>query len=285
MPHLGAMPPNSPTVRHRQLGTLLRKLREGAGLSNEQAVAALSWSRAKLARFEAANRIPSQSDVGLLLDLYGAPETYRTALLQLVRDARKRGWWTSYADVLPASYAELEDDAIEIRSWQVQVIPGLLQIDDYALALIRLSNPDDSEEAQLRRLQARMARRTVLTRQTAPVLRVVMDEAALRRPIGGQEVMRRQLQALQEMGRRPNVHIQVAPTSAGDVPGLEGSFSVLSFEGPISLDVAYLEGVGGGVYMEDAEQVRRCNVKYEAISDKALSESESEALIGTISEE
>ncbi|MGH3391676.1 MAG: helix-turn-helix domain-containing protein [Actinomadura sp.] len=270
---------NSPTVRHRRLAAELRRLRENADLTPERASAALGWSRPKLVKFETARTAPSPGDVAAMLELYGAPETYKIALMQLSRDVRKRGWWAAYDDVLPPSYAELEDDAVEIRSWQVQVVPGLLQTDDYALALILLSNPDDSEESHLRRLQARMARRTVLTRQSAPTLRAVIDESALLRPIGGREVMRRQLIALLEAAERPHVHLQVVPTVQADFPGVEGSFVVLSFGGPIVLDVAYLKSVAGDIYVEDVEQVRRCGAKFDRISEAALPEVESAALI------
>jgi transcriptional regulator with XRE-family HTH domain len=276
---------NSPTVRHRRLAAELRRLRESAELPPERAAAALGWSRPKLVKFETARTAPSPNDVVAMLELYGASEAYKIALIQLSRDVRKRGWWTAYDDVLPPSYAQLEDDAVEIRSWQVQEIPGLLQTDDYALAIIRLNDPEVSEESQLRRLQTRMARRTVLTRQSAPILRAVIDESALRRPIGGPEVMRRQLTALLRAAERPHVHLQVAPTAKGDFPGMEGSFVVLSFGGPIDLGVAYLKGVAGGMYIENVEQVRRCAAKFDRISKAALPETESATLIESLVEE
>jgi transcriptional regulator with XRE-family HTH domain len=283
MPHWIAMSSgNSPTVRHRRLAAELRRLRESAALPPERAAAALGWSRPKLVKFETARTAPSPGDVAAMLELYGAPEAYKIALIQLSRDVRKRGWWTAYDDVLPPSYAELEDDATQIRSWQVQEIPGLLQTDDYALAVIRLNTPDESEESQLRRLQARMARRAILTRHTAPALHAVIDESALRRPIGGPDAMRRQLTALLEAAERPQVHLQIALTGKGDFPGLEGSFVVLSFGGPIDLDVAYIKGVAGGIYVEDVEQVRRCRTKFERISKAALTPTESIALIEAI---
>jgi transcriptional regulator with XRE-family HTH domain len=270
---------NSPTVRHRRLAAELRRLRENAELSPERAAAALGWSRPKLVKFETARTAPGLADVAAMVELYGAPEAYKMALSQLSRDVRKRGWWTAYDDVLPSSYAELEDDAVEIRSWQVQEIPSLLQTDDYALAIIRLNNPEAAEETQLRRLQARMARRTVLTRHSAPSLRVIIDESALRRPIGGPDAMRRQLAALLEAAERPHVHLQIAPTTQADFPGMEGSFVILSFASQIALDVVYIKNVAGGIYVEDVEQVRRCSAKFEAISEQALSEAESITLI------
>jgi transcriptional regulator with XRE-family HTH domain len=273
---------SGPTVRHRRLAAELRRLRQNAGLRQEQAAAALGWSRPKLVKLETARTTPSAPDLTAILELYSVPQAYREALIQLCRDVRKRGWWTAFDDVLPPSYAELEDDATEIRSWQVQEIPALLQTDSYALAAIRLSHPDESEVSHLRRLQTRMARRTVLTRQSAPTLRIVLDESALRRPIGGPEAMRRQLITLLEATERPNVHIQVAPMATGDFPGIEGSFVILSFGGPIAMDVAYLKGVAGHIYIEDIDQVRCCGGKFDRISDAALPETESARLIESL---
>ena len=270
---------NSPTVRHRRLAAELRRLRENAELSPERAAAALGWSRPKLVKFETARTAPTPTDVAAMLELYGAPDAYKAALIQLSRDVRKRGWWTAYDDVLPSSYAELEDDAVEIRSWQIQEIPSLLQTDDYAFAMIRLNNPEAGEDIHLRRLQARMARRTVLTRQSAPTLRAVIDESALRRPVGGPDAMRRQLAALLEAAERPHVHLQVAPTIQDDFPGMEGSFVILSFASQIALDVVFIKNVAGGIYIEDVEQVRRCRAKFDRISAAALTEAESCTLI------
>jgi transcriptional regulator with XRE-family HTH domain len=243
---------NSPTVRHRRLAAELRRLRENAELSPERAAAALGWSRPKLVKFETARTAPGPTDVAAMVELYGAPEAYKAALIQLSRDVRKRGWWTAYDDVLPPSYAELEDDAVEIRSWQVQEIPSLLQTDDYALAIIRLNNPEATEE---------------------------VDESALRRPVGGPEAMRRQLTALLEAVERAHVHLQVAPTAQADFPGMEGSFVILSFASQIALDVVYIKNVAGGIYIEDVEQVRRCRAMFDHISEAALTAAESFALI------
>lgn len=274
-----------PTVRHRRLAAELRRLRESAGLAPDLAAAALRWSRAKLVKFETARTAPGPTDVAAMLELYGAPEAYRSALIQLSRTLRKRGWWTAYGDVLPPSYAELEDDAVEIRTWQVQEIPSLLQTDEYAVAVIRLIDPDASEESQLRRLQARMVRRAVLTRRSAPMLHAVIDESALRRPIGGRDVMRRQITALLEAAERPHVQLQITPTGESTYPGMEGSFIILSFASPIAMDVVYAKNVAGGIFIEDVEQVRHCRDKFDRICAAALSETESANLIKELVDE
>lgn len=274
---------HSPTVRHRRLGAELRRLREHAGMNPETAAAALGWSRPKLVKFETAARRPSAAEVAEMLDLYGGDDAIKLAVMQLTRDIHKRGWWSAYDDVLSGSYAELEDLATGIRSWQTQVIPGLLQTEDYALALIRSGDPRDEDEVN-QRLRARMTRRTLLARQNAPTFTALLDEGLLRRPIGGPTVMRRQLEALLEVGSRPNVAVRVLPTSVGLHAAIgEGSFIVFDFHDDPS--VVYLETVAGGIYVEDAQQVTRCTVAIDRIEDAALDEEESAAFIAALSKE
>ncbi|WP_089330721.1 helix-turn-helix domain-containing protein [Actinomadura meyerae] len=275
----------SPTVRHRRLARQLRQQREKAGLTMEGAAAALGWSRPKLLRFETAKTRPKPSDVEEMLDLYGGDEGIKLALMQLARDIRKRGWWSAFNDVLTGSFAELEDDAIAIRSWQVQFIPGLLQTSDYAMALIRVLSPEDSEDVLLRRLQARMARRAILERENAPSYTVVLDESVLRRAVGGPQIMARQLEALASASAKPNISIRVMPISVGEHAGMDGPFVALSFAGELDQDVIYLEGMGGEIYVEDVGQVARGNVRFDRICEQALAEEDSLALIADIAKE
>lgn len=278
------MPENSPTVRHRRLGKELRSLRERAGLSPAAAAAALGWSKSKLTRFETADTRPQPGDVATMLGLYGGDDALKLALMQLARDVRVRGWWAAYSDVLAPSFAELENDASSIRSWQVEVIPGLLQTPAYARALISMDASDDADVN--RRLQAREHRKAVLARTDAPTLDVVLDEAVLRRPVGGHEVMREQLGALLDVSRRPNVSIRVLPTESGAYPYIgNGSVMIFGFPREIDPDVAYIESFAGGLFVEDVEQVRTCEEKVQEISAEALSEEDSAALIRALSEE
>ncbi|WP_344598802.1 helix-turn-helix transcriptional regulator [Actinomadura vinacea] len=278
-------PEQSPTVRHRRLARQLREARKHSGMSMEAAAAALGWSRPKLVRFETAKTRPRPADVAAMLDLYGGGDAIKLALVQLAKDIRKRGWWAAFNDVLTGSFAELEDDAVRIRTWQVQFVPGLLQISDYALALIRIGSPEQSEAVHLRRLQARMARRTILERQEGSSLAVILDEAVLRRPVGGPEVMARQLDALVNESKKSNISLRVLPAASGEHAGMDGPFVVLSFEGALDPDVVYLEGMGGEIYVEDVGQVNRCNVRFDRISDQALSEERSVQLIADIAKE
>ncbi|MER6891990.1 helix-turn-helix domain-containing protein [Streptomyces halstedii] len=276
---------HGPTTRHRRLAAELRRLREEAGLTPEVAAAALGWSRTKLVRIEIGRTMPSVADVSHILETYGGvSQAIKLALVQLARDIRQRGWWTSYGDVLAGGFVELEDAANHIRSWQVQLVPGLLQTERYARTVI---GAEATDEAQIdRRLQARMTRRTLLARRNAPQLDVVLAEEVLRRPIGSRAIMADQLDALLAAAERPNVSIRVVPISIGHHPAIgQGSLVLFAFASPMDLDVAYVETFSGGVYVEDVPQVARCSVTFDRIADVALSMEESAAHIAAIAKE
>lgn len=278
------MPPTySPTVRLRRLARELRKMREESGLTPEAAAAQLGWSRSKVSRVETGRTMASRADVAAVCDLYGAGSDVRAGLLQLAKEVRQRGWWTAYADVFTGSYIGLEDEASLIRQWEVQLIPGLLQTEDYARVVIGTLRPPHDDVQ--RRVMARMARRTLLSRPGGPAFEAVLDEAVLRRPIGGRRVMREQLEALLIAARRENVTIRVLPFAVGEHAGLEGAFTLLSFTEPIDPDVAYMEGTAGDIYVESTEQVERCTFIFERLRDAALAPEESMKLITLIKDE
>ncbi|MFI7450400.1 helix-turn-helix domain-containing protein [Nonomuraea sp. NPDC049714] len=277
---------HSPTVRLRRLARELRSMREEKGLTPETAAAQLGWHRSKISRIETGRTRASLSDVAAVCDLYGARSDVRAMLVQLAKEVRKRGWWTAYADVFTGSYVGLEDEASRICQWQVQLVPGLLQTEDYARAVISAGRPEphDPEDIQ-RRVMARMARRTLLSRPDAPELHAVIDESVLRRPIAGREMMRDQLEAILVAARRPNITIRVLPYSVGAHAGLEGAFTVLSFAEAVDPDVAYVEGTAGDVYVESSDQVDRYKIAFGRIWDVALSPEESRKLISDIKEQ
>lgn len=276
---------HGPTARHRRLAAELRRLREEAGLTPEATSGLLGWSRPKLVRIETAKGRPTVADVERILDVYGTDYATRAALLQLTRDIRTRGWWAAFDDVLAGSYAELEDAAGSIRTWQAEVIPGLLQTPDYARALISGEFSNDREEID-RRLQARMARRARFARTDAPDLDVLLAEEILRRPVGGPAVMKGQLSALLEVAKQSSVTIRVVPMMLEYRPGLgEGSVVIFKFSAPLELDTAHVETMGGSMYIEDVAQVRRCCSMLDRLAGIALSQEESVALIATIREE
>ncbi|SNT62546.1 Helix-turn-helix domain-containing protein [Streptosporangium subroseum] len=278
-------PTYSPTVRLRRLARELRKMREESGLGPEDAAARLGWSRSKVSRIETGRTRASAADVADACDLYGAGSSVRAGLIQLAKEVRQRGWWTAYADVFTGSYIGLEDEATLIHQWEVQLVPGLLQTEDYARMVISAGRPQphDADDVH-RRVMARMARRTLLSRPDAPNLCAVLDEGAIRRPIGGPELMRNQLEALLIAARRPNVTIRILPYSIGAHAGLEGAFTVLSFAEEVDPDVAYVEGTAGDVYIESSDHVDRYKMAFARICDAALPPENSMGLIADTKE-
>ncbi|MEW2353245.1 helix-turn-helix transcriptional regulator [Spirillospora sp. NPDC029432] len=275
---------HSPTVRGRRLARELKTRRERAGLTLDQAAAALGWNRFKLGRMEAGKTRATAADVERVLDLYGTEDAARAVLLQLARDAGRRGWWTAYSGVFTGGYVALENEASEIRTYHVQLIPGLLQTEDYARAVISAGVPEDPDEVN-KRLHARLARKTLLSRSDAPSLRAVLAESALRQLIGGRQVMRDQLIELDRIARRPNVALRALPYSVGARAGVEGSFVILGYADPLDPDIGYSEGIYGNVYIEGADHVARCNAEFDAVWNAALDDEESKAFIAAIAAE
>jgi transcriptional regulator with XRE-family HTH domain len=272
-------------VRARRLTSELKRLRAEAGLTVEQAAAQLSWSYSKLNRFELGRAIPDPKTVGQMLRLYGVAPAMRDSLLRLAGEAHERGWWEDLG-VFPGSYVGLEDAASVIRMWRPLLIPGLLQIEDYARAVIETGIPEPSPAEVEKRVKARMARQTLLSRPDAPEFHTILGEAALRQDVGGAEVMRQQLlRLLGTQKRRPNVTVRVLPFSAGGSIGLEGAVTHLEFPDPIDPDVSYIEDLSGETYIESAEGNRLIRVAFDRISGQALSIQDSAALIADIAKE
>lgn len=266
-----------PTVRGRRLARELRRLRELQGLTLQDVADRLGWSRATVSRLETGQTRPR--DVAELLDLYGITSPDRDALLTLSREARQMGWWTAYVDVFSGSYVGLEDESSEIRNWDAQLIHGLLQTEAYSRAVISAGRMLPSEADVDRRITARKQRQALLDRSDAPALHVILDEAVIRRPIGGEVVMRDQLSALLEATERPNVTLQVVPYAKGAHAGLDGCFTILSFPDPADPDIAYVDGTMGDVYIESAEAITQHRNRFERIESEALSPAESVRLI------
>ena len=227
------MAAGSPTMRRRRLARELTRLREATGMTIREAAGQLEWDPSKLSRVEGMQRGIIVRDVRRLLNLYGVTdEAQREALFEMSRESKQRGWWQAYSDVMPSEYANLigfEAEAAEIRSYEPELIPGLLQTEDYARAIIRLGRPGDTAEEISRRVGVRMTRQQVLDRDDPPVMRVVLNEGAVRRLVGGPEVMRAQLRHLAAGRPRGNVLIQVLPFAAGEHPAMSGPFTILAF--------------------------------------------------------
>lgn len=276
---------SSPTTRGRRLAFELCRLRERADLSPTQAARQLGWSLSKLTRIEKAQTQPKPSDITAALALYGVDSATHAALLQLAKESWKRGWWTAYADVFSGSIVALEDESSEILAWEPQLVPGLLQTEDYAREIIGFglhSSPDPAETH--RRVVARMNRTMLLRRPEAPTFHALLDESVLRRRVGCAEVMRKQSVALLEAAERPNITIQIVPFNVGTHVGLEGSMEILRFPDDGELDVAYAEGPMGDIYVESTEDVARIRLAFESIRDLALSPRDSSRFINSLAE-
>lgn len=219
----------------------------------------------------------SESDLIAACELYGADSATTAGLVQLAREAARRGWWTAYADVFTGSYMALEAEATVIRKWEPLAVPGLLHSEDYAREVIRARHPNLTEGELSRRVDARMQRKTRLLGTSAPMFHAIIDEAVVRRRVGSREAMDRQLADLLRASERANITIQVLPFGAGAHPGMEGPFSVLSFE-PGDPDVGYVESSAGEVYVEADVQVGQLRLLFERLSEAAMSPEESAEL-------
>ncbi|MDX6339714.1 MAG: hypothetical protein QOG05_7054, partial [Streptosporangiaceae bacterium] len=226
---------STPTVRHRRLAAELRRLRESAGLTQEDVSERTGKDRSTLYRLENAQQRPQRSTLIQLLDLYGTDQERRTELLTLLREAGQRGWMQldrSDLREIYADYISFESEARSVSDYESLFIPGLLQTEDYARAVIRGALPQATEEQVESRVAARMERQALLTRDNPLQLWAIMDEAAARRIVGGPAVMREQLARLRDIAALPNVTVQVIPYEAGAHPGMPGSFIVLEFPDP-----------------------------------------------------
>ncbi|GAA0704225.1 helix-turn-helix transcriptional regulator [Kitasatospora atroaurantiaca] len=246
-------------VRRILLGSQLRRLREGRGITREDAGYQIRASESKISRMELGRVSFKERDVADLLSLYGVNDgAEREALLGLVREANKSGWWHSFNDVLPGwfqTYVGLEEAAALIRTYEVQFIPGLLQSEEYARAVFGQTRPVISDEELERRLSLRMRRQKLLTDGQSPRLWAVIDEAALRRPVGGPKVMRAQVQYLIDIAQQPNVVVQVMPFRFGAHAGESGAFSILRFPEQDLADVVYLEQLTSALYLDKRDDV------------------------------
>jgi hypothetical protein len=243
---------------------------------------ALGWSESKLSRIETAHTGITEADLDRLLTLYGVRIEDRERLRDLARRGRVRAWWTPYRSSVPDPYDEyvaLEAEAVLISEWEGQVVPGLLQTDEYARAVIEVGADVDDTETIQRRLALRMARQAVLTREPPPTLQVVLDEAVLHREVGGREVLRRQLSRLMDASMRPGVELLILPFSAGAHAGQTESFMVLEFESGTRAPIVHSEGLTGGLFRVKPSEVDVYQDALDDLRERALSAEESRTAI------
>ncbi len=278
---------HSPTVRRRRLALELRRLREAARLTCEEVAERLECSASKISRVETGRVSVSPRDVRDLLVIYGAPDEQRDALIQLARDSRQKGWWHAYGDsVQPhfATYLGMETAASELKIYAISRIPGLLQTPEYSRLMLSahlVGLPD----ANLERSAALQLERQRLTWENSPKVWAVLDESALRRQVGGPEVMRAQLEHLHEIAVRPGAAVQVIPFSAGAHPAMGWPFSILVFPEPMDPDVVHVAGLTSAVWVEELADVDRYNVIFNHLQATALSFEDSATLITSVLKE
>jgi transcriptional regulator with XRE-family HTH domain len=275
------------TVKARRLGAYLRRMREDYGLQTQDVARRLEVSHMTVRRIEQGLSKTDLDTLDRLFDVYDVAFERRKELANLAAEAFRSGWWIEYGDVLHGVFAVLEDEASKIRSFQSQLVPGILQIDAYARAVFQAAISDadgriwqkDTVEKQV---LARRTRRAILDRPDPPELHVVMSEAVLHQEIGGPEAMAEQLAHIARIGQRENVTVQVLPYRAGAHAGLEGPFILFEFEHPDDPDVVHTENLSGSAYSETPGAVKRFRLAWGSVVDAALPSQESVAMIAAL---
>jgi transcriptional regulator with XRE-family HTH domain len=269
----------NPVVSRRELGASLRALRLERGMTVEQVAGHLMCSTGKVSRMESGFRSGTLRDVRDLCSLYEVPEgPQRDHLMDLARESRQQGWWQAYAQGNFETFLGLENGAASMREYECAVVPGLLQTEDYARALLGVLLDPYSPERLEEFVRVRLTRQRILTRPDPPDFWVILDEAVLRRGVGSLEVMRGQLGHLVEVSRLPNVTLQVIPFTAGAHSALGSSFVMLEFPGNVP-GVVYTEGLEGFVYLERTADLKRYRYVFDRLRRLAPDEGESRGII------
>lgn len=275
----------SPTIRRRRLGAELRRRRESAGVTIDGVAERLECSASKISRIETGHTTATPRDVRDMLGIYGVVGAECEELVQIAREARQKGWWHPYSTVLTGAYVGLEAAAGSVRAYEQQVVPGLLQTEEYAKAMIRAARPDITADEVDRRVRVRLGRQSLLIQDDPIDLWVVLDEAVVSRPVGGDAVMRAQLQRLVDAADLPNVTLQILPFEAGAHAGMDGTFTILDFPEPNDPDVVYAENATGGLFLEKGDELRKYAFIFDHIRAAALRPEESVALIAKLTKE
>lgn len=281
-------PEQNPTLRARRLALELMRRREASGLSREEAARRLEWSTSTIFRIETGRTRPQPGNVKVLLELYGVTGAERDGLVQLAREARQPGWWHSFRGLLPNPYEVyigLEGGASSIRNFEPSVVPGLLQTEKYAQATFK-GGPRELDNHEIDgRVEVRMTRQQILARDDRPRLWTVIDEAVIRRVVGGPAVMREQLRHLVDAAEQGKTTIQVVPFQAGAHSGTTGPFVILDFPEASESPVVYVETLAGDIYLEQAPDVGRYTIAFERLLAAALHPDDSVRLIEQVASE
>ncbi|RKS10324.1 helix-turn-helix protein [Nocardiopsis sp. Huas11] len=263
---------------------MLRQSREAAGYTATQVGSKFKWSSGKVSKMETTEtkRIKAD-DLDRLMDLYGITDAdQRTAMHALAKDARQRGWWSQYKEVFTErALPDFEAEASLIRTFEAQMVPGLLQTHEYTEALLR-GGRFTRPEVIKKKTEARMVRREILVRRDPARLRAVIDESALHKQIGGKQVLHDQLAYLHYMAQLPNIDIQVLPKDTGSHAGLCAPFIILEFPDPLDLSIVYIDTASNGLFLEDQDEVEAHSATFSDIQGSALSTVRSADLITSI---
>jgi transcriptional regulator with XRE-family HTH domain len=269
-----------PTLRRRELGVILRTLRNERGFTVDQVAAELLCSPSKVSRMETGQRGATLRDIRDLCDLYGVTEpAERNRLTTLAREGKQQDWLQNFT--MPhRAYVGLEQGARSLRNYQSAVIPGILQVADYTRALHRVVIPQPEDESIEERVEERYTRQQILTGENPPQVEIILEEAVIRRPVGGPLVMREQLHHLIKMMERPNVSVRVVPYSVGAHPALESNFTILSFDGQAPTTI-HTESLAGQLYLERQQDVERYQNVFDLLRTMALSPQDTAQFIET----
>jgi len=271
----------SPTVRRRELGALLRALRNDKGLTVEQAADQLLCSPSKVSRMETGHGAATPRDIRDLCDLYGiTDQAERDRMMKLAREGKQQGWWQSY-DLGYATYVGLEAEAVAISGFQSSVVHGLLQTADYARAGHEGAMPRLSPEQIEMQIEAKLTRQRILTQDNLPRFTAVLDEAALHRVVGGRVVMAAQLAKILEISALPNITVQVLPYEVGAHPAVESNFTLLELSSSTP-DVVFVEGLIGSTYLERADDLERYRGIFDQLRNIALDPKDSRNFIAEL---
>jgi transcriptional regulator with XRE-family HTH domain len=274
---------SSPTVRRRELGALLRALRNERGLTVDQVATELLCSASKVSRMETGQRGATARDVRDLCELYGVTDpAERARMTRLAAEGKQQGWWQSYELDYFATYVGLEESATSIKMFQSTTIPGLLQTPDYVRAMSDVLVPRVSMERTDELVEVKVRRQARLAGDPPLPLRIILDEAALHRAVGGPAVMSAQLEHMVTASRIHNVTIRVIPFSSGAHSAMDSTFTIMAFDVPVA-SVVYVEGLVGWIYIERPQDVMRYEQVFDQLQGSALSPQESVELIKRIS--
>jgi transcriptional regulator with XRE-family HTH domain len=288
LPGSGA-PVGGPTVLRILLGAQLRRLRESVGITREDAGYHIRASGSKISRMELGRVSFKERDVADLLEFYGVKDAAeRDSLIQLTKEANATPWWQKYQDVVPdwfGVYVGLEEAAQLIRLYEVQFVPGLLQTEEYARAVVMQGAPDIEPNELERRVAVRMGRQQLLTRSNPPRLWAVVDEAALRRPMGGRDVLAAQIERLLDAVGEPNITLQVMPFRYGGHGAEGGAFTIMRFPEADLPDMVYMEYLTGALYLDKPDEVERYAAVMERLSVAGTSPERTREMLTTVLKE